>query len=201
MKVEYYLELSNHLHFRRHTFLCLQLPKFFFYALSPTDVFHQYHSPFVSFRTSNVGCENLSGVINDFWHDSLDTLTLFCISLVVNTLFLWIISYWCVFVFWHCLGVFNARRKWKLRTKGRLKLQFHAGSIAIFSLMHKIPNKAKSLQPCACNAPLAYVCICSSYDERIQRKQSAQYRKRIAITVKVTLTSARCETQCLNVRK
>ena len=34
----------------------------------------------------------------------------------------------------------------------------------------------------------------SSYDERIQRKQSAQYRKRRAITVKVTLTSARCDT-------
>ena len=34
----------------------------------------------------------------------------------------------------------------------------------------------------------------SSYDETIQRKQSAQYRKRRAITVKVTLTSARCDT-------
>ena len=32
----------------------------------------------------------------------------------------------------------------------------------------------------------------SSYEERIQRKQCAQYRKRRAITVKVTLTSARC---------
>ena len=131
----------------------------FFDALSPTDVFHQYHSPFVTFRTSNVGCENLSWVINNFRHDSLDTLTLFCISLVVNTLFLWIISYWCIIVFCHCLGVFNARRKLKLRTKGRLKLQFHAGSIAIFSLMLKIPNKANSLRPCACNAPLAYIYI------------------------------------------
>ena len=39
-----------------------------------------------------------------------------------------------------------------------------------------------------------YIYIHSSYDERIQRKQSAQYRKRRAITVKVTLTSARCDT-------
>ena len=39
-----------------------------------------------------------------------------------------------------------------------------------------------------------YVYIHSSYDERIQRKQSAQYRKRRAIIVKVTLTSARCDT-------
>ena len=36
--------------------------------------------------------------------------------------------------------------------------------------------------------------IYSSYDETIQRKQSAKYRKRRAITVKVTLTSARCDT-------
>ena len=39
---------------------------------------------------------------------------------------------------------------------------------------------------------LGYVCIYiyiySSYDETIQRKQSAQYRKSRAITVKVTLT-------------
>ena len=34
----------------------------------------------------------------------------------------------------------------------------------------------------------------SSYDERIQRRQSAQYRKRRATIVKVTLTSARCDT-------
>ena len=40
-----------------------------------------------------------------------------------------------------------------------------------------------------------YICIYSSYDETIQRKQSAQYRKRRAITVKVTLTSARCDTE------
>ena len=39
-----------------------------------------------------------------------------------------------------------------------------------------------------------YIYIYSSYDETIQRKQSAQYRKRRAITVKVTLTSARCDT-------
>ena len=39
-----------------------------------------------------------------------------------------------------------------------------------------------------------YIYIHSSYDETIQRKQSAQYRKRRAITVKVTLTSARCDT-------
>ena len=39
-----------------------------------------------------------------------------------------------------------------------------------------------------------YTYIYSSYDETIQRKQSAQYRKRRAITVKVTLTSARCDT-------
>ena len=39
-----------------------------------------------------------------------------------------------------------------------------------------------------------YTYIHSSYDERIQRKQSAQYRKRRAITVKVTLSSARCDT-------
>ena len=32
-----------------------------------------------------------------------------------------------------------------------------------------------------------YIHIYSSYDERIQRKQSAQYRKRRARTVKVTL--------------
>ena len=36
--------------------------------------------------------------------------------------------------------------------------------------------------------------IYSGYDERIQRRQSAQYRNRRAITVKVTLTSARCDT-------
>ena len=36
--------------------------------------------------------------------------------------------------------------------------------------------------------------IYSSYDEWIQRKQSAQYRRRRAITVKVALTSARCDT-------
>ena len=34
-----------------------------------------------------------------------------------------------------------------------------------------------------------YIYIHSSYDKRIQRKQSAQYRKRRAITVKVALTS------------
>ena len=39
-----------------------------------------------------------------------------------------------------------------------------------------------------------YIYQHSSYDERIQRKQSAQYRKRRAITVKVTLTSARYDT-------
>ena len=39
-----------------------------------------------------------------------------------------------------------------------------------------------------------YIYIHSSYDERIQRRQSAQYRKRRAITVKVVLTSARCDT-------
>ena len=39
-----------------------------------------------------------------------------------------------------------------------------------------------------------YIYIYSSSDERIQRKQSAQYRKRRSITVKVTLTSARCDT-------
>ena len=39
-----------------------------------------------------------------------------------------------------------------------------------------------------------YIYIYSSYGERIQRKQSAQYRKRRAITVKVTLSSARCDT-------
>ena len=32
------------------------------------------------------------------------------------------------------------------------------------------------------------MCIYSSYDERIQRREGAQYRKRRAITVKVTLT-------------
>ena len=32
---------------------------------------------------------------------------------------------------------------------------------------------------------VVYLCIYSSYDERIQRKQSAQYRKRRAIAVKV----------------
>ena len=37
--------------------------------------------------------------------------------------------------------------------------------------------------------------MCSSYDERIQRKQSAQYRKRRAITVKVSHTFARCDTE------
>ena len=41
-----------------------------------------------------------------------------------------------------------------------------------------------------------YICKCSSYDERILRIQSAQYRKRRAMTVKVTLTSARCGTLC-----
>ena len=40
-----------------------------------------------------------------------------------------------------------------------------------------------------------YIYMYSSYDETIQRKQSAQYRKRRAITVKVTLTSARCVQQ------
>ena len=39
-----------------------------------------------------------------------------------------------------------------------------------------------------------YTYIYSSYNERIQRKQCAQYRRRRAITVKVTLTSARCDT-------
>ena len=34
-----------------------------------------------------------------------------------------------------------------------------------------------------------YICSYSSLDERIQRKKSAQYRRRRAITVKVTLTS------------
>ena len=41
---------------------------------------------------------------------------------------------------------------------------------------------------------LIAIYIYSSYDERIQRKQSAHYRKRRAITAKVTLTSARCDT-------
>ena len=39
-----------------------------------------------------------------------------------------------------------------------------------------------------------YIYTYSSYDERIQRKQSAQYRKRRAITAKVTITFARCDT-------
>ena len=39
-----------------------------------------------------------------------------------------------------------------------------------------------------------YIYIHSSYVERIQHRQSAQHRKRRAITVKVTLTSARCDT-------
>ena len=38
-----------------------------------------------------------------------------------------------------------------------------------------------------------YIYIYSIYDQRIQRKQNAQYRKRRAMTVKVTLTSARCD--------
>ena len=38
-----------------------------------------------------------------------------------------------------------------------------------------------------------YIYIHSSYDERTQRRQSAQYRKRRAITVKVTLAAARCD--------
>ena len=37
---------------------------------------------------------------------------------------------------------------------------------------------------------VSYIYMHSSYDERIQRRQSAQYRKRRAITVKVTLTSS-----------
>ena len=39
-----------------------------------------------------------------------------------------------------------------------------------------------------------YIYIHSSYDERIQRRQSAQYCKRRAITVNVTFSSARCDT-------
>ena len=39
-----------------------------------------------------------------------------------------------------------------------------------------------------------YIYIYSSYDKRIQQKQSAQYRRHRAITVKVTLTSAHCTT-------
>ena len=39
-----------------------------------------------------------------------------------------------------------------------------------------------------------YIYIYSSLDERIQRKQRSQYCKRRAMTVKVTLTSARCDT-------
>ena len=46
-----------------------------------------------------------------------------------------------------------------------------------------------------------HIHVYSSYDETIQRKQSAQYRKRRAITVKVTLTSARCDTVFHNVQK
>ena len=46
----------------------------------------------------------------------------------------------------------------------------------------------------AMTSNLIAIYIYSSYDERIQRKQSAHYRKRRAITAKVTLTSARCDT-------
>ena len=41
---------------------------------------------------------------------------------------------------------------------------------------------------------IVYIYIHSCYDEIIQRRQIAQYRKRRAITFKVTLTSARCDT-------
>ena len=45
-----------------------------------------------------------------------------------------------------------------------------------------------------------YMYIYSSYNETIQRKQSAQYRKRRVITVKVTFTYARCDT-VLHIRR
>ena len=41
---------------------------------------------------------------------------------------------------------------------------------------------------------VTHIYIYSSYDERIQRKQSAQCRIRRAISGNATLTSARCDT-------
>ena len=58
-------------------------------------------------------------------------------------------------------------------------------------MCYYIPSHGTHIYSLLC---IAYIYIYSSYDETIQRKQSAQYRKRRAITVKVTLTSARCDT-------
>ena len=88
-----------------------------------------------------------------------DILMLLYFRLVVVTLYLWMISYWCIPMLWHCLGWFKVRKKWALLTKGRPKLHFHAGCIAHFYFMHRIPNKANILQPCACKAPAAYIYI------------------------------------------
>ena len=84
---------------------------------------------------------------------------LFYLRFVVITLYLRMISYWYVFLFWHCLGCYNVRKKTELLTKGWPKLQYHAGCIAHFSFLHEMPNKTNRLQPCACNAPLAYIYI------------------------------------------
>ena len=84
---------------------------------------------------------------------------LFYLRFVVITLYFRMISYWYVFLFWHRLGCYNVRKKTELLTKGRPKLQYHADCIAHYSFLHEMPNKTNRLQPCACNAPLAYIYI------------------------------------------
>ena len=159
MKVEYYFELSchsiiavTHLYsYNCHNFIWCAVS---LWCVSSTSLALRY-----LLYIERALWKSIQRHKWHLWKWSRDTLMIFWLRLVVITLYLWMISYWCIPMLWHCLGWFKVRRKWELWTKGRPKLQYHAGCIAHFSFMHRIPNTTNRLQPCACNEPHAYICL------------------------------------------
>ena len=159
MKVEYYFELSCHSIFAVTHLYSYNCHNFIWCAVSLWCVSSTSLALLYLLYIERALWKSIQRHKWHLWKRSRDTLMIFCLRLVVITLYLWMISYWCIPMLWHCLGWFKVRKKWELWTKGRPKLQYHAGCIAHFSFMHRIPNTTNRLQPCACNAPHAYICI------------------------------------------
>ena len=63
--------------------------------------------------------------------------------------------------------------------------------MSIFNNLTTLIKKSTYINESCYNIYITY----GSYGEKIQRKQSVQYRKLRAITVKVTLSSARCDAE------
>ena len=145
MKVEYYFELSchsiiavTHLYsYNCHNFIWCAVS---LWCVSSTSLALRY-----LLYIERALWKSIQRHKWHLWKWSRDTLMIFWLRLVVITLYLWMISYWCIPMLWHCLGWFKVRRKWELWTKGRPKLQYHAGCIAHFSFMNRIPNTTKQI--------------------------------------------------------